>query len=205
LKADNVTAPGGGPCTGPQRQRRDTSKSTTNNEEKASSDDANPPPSSDEPAATATNDTAKNKKAPPKKPKKQPPASTPSGASKKGKATTTTPPAATPKDASGPKERAWHTILSTSVKDSLTSKGIRHVTGTLDISMDKQCIKLGSKGYVSMAHADAILAEGSFEAQEDGAIAISWKLALKCVNQEWTAVEPASLGLVSQFSLLDGM
>lgn len=141
LKADNVTAPGGGPCTGPRRPRREK-KPTTNEVKK--------------------NGAAASKKQP---------------------------------------EAPWHDVLSGDVKDSLTTKGIKHSTGTVDVSIDKQRIKLGTRGYVSMASGDGILAEGKFTSAENGAITLTWEHVLKFEGDAW--IGGSEDGLISSLTLTD--
>lgn len=171
LKADNVTAPGGGPCTGPRPPRRE--KKPTEGE---------PVPEAAVPITTdATTEQTKKKKK-----KKKPSAS----ANGKKKAST---------KAQG---QRWHDILNDEVKESLTAKGIRHATGTVDIAIDKQRIKLGTRGYVSMAHGDAILAEGTFIADENGVVTLTWEHVLKFVDGEWKGA--TADGIIGTFTLTDG-
>ena len=92
--------------------------------------------------------------------------------------------------------------MKSDVKECLTSKGIRHATGTVDISIDGQCIKLGTRGYVSMAHSDAILAEGTFSSTEDGVITLTWEHVLKFTDGEWKGA--TADGVIKTFSLMDG-
>lgn len=125
-KAENVTAPGGGPCTGPKRPRH------------------------------------RRKKV--------------SGASPELSAPGT--PAAEP-------QPVWHHELSDQVKEALRAKNISTATGTIDISVGPARIKLGTRSYASMAHADAILAEGLFECDIDGNAIFHWKRAIRFENSCW--------------------
>lgn len=162
LKADNVTAPGGGPCTGPRRQRK---------EKKPVDAAAAPVAVAEKPAK-----------------KKQPAADSKNGGKKK--------------NGKKPQDQPWHEILKTEVKELLSSKSIRHATGTVDVAIDKQRIKLGTRGYVSMAHADAILAEGTFAANEDGVITMTWEHVLKFSDGEWKGA--SADGVIGSFALTDG-
>mmetsp|Transcript_17165 Transcript_17165/g.28515 ORF Transcript_17165/g.28515 Transcript_17165/m.28515 type:complete len:266 (+) Transcript_17165:66-863(+) len=146
LKADNVTAPGGGPCTGPRRQRT---------REKKPDGEAN---------GGGGGGTKKN-------------------GSKK--------PAVAP----------WHDSVTDEVKESLTTKGIKHTTGTVDVSTGKQRIKLGTGGYVSMAHGDGILAEGSFESDESGSVTFTWAHIIKFADGAWSG--SSADGLITTLSLSD--
>eukprot|EP00547_Thalassionema_nitzschioides_P014273 CAMPEP_0194234336 /NCGR_PEP_ID=MMETSP0158-20130606/2082_1 /TAXON_ID=33649 /ORGANISM="Thalassionema nitzschioides, Strain L26-B" /LENGTH=263 /DNA_ID=CAMNT_0038967481 /DNA_START=33 /DNA_END=824 /DNA_ORIENTATION=- len=147
LKSHNVTAPGGGPCTGPKRQRRKKSESESKD-------------------SAPNNDKSKKK-----------------NSSKKQS------------------EKPWHDSLSTDVKDNLTTKGIKYTTGTVDVSIGKERLKLGTRGYVAMAHSDGILAEGTFSNDEDGAVRLTWNHALHYEGGDWKATSKD--GLSNGFKLTD--
>eukprot|EP00546_Thalassionema_frauenfeldii_P004110 CAMPEP_0178926186 /NCGR_PEP_ID=MMETSP0786-20121207/18373_1 /TAXON_ID=186022 /ORGANISM="Thalassionema frauenfeldii, Strain CCMP 1798" /LENGTH=265 /DNA_ID=CAMNT_0020601241 /DNA_START=33 /DNA_END=830 /DNA_ORIENTATION=- len=151
LKADKVTAPGGGPCTGPKRQRRKKAEEEPK----------------DSPAPGGRNNEKTDKK---RTPKKQ-------------------------------SEKPWHDILSADAKNNLTSKGIKYTTGTVDVSIGKERLKLGTRAYVAMAHADGILAEGTFAADKSGVIKLTWNHALRYEGGEWKAM--STDGLSSGFTLTD--
>lgn len=134
-KAENVSAPGGGVCTGPRRPRyhraRKTGYGEGDGEAPGSEGAAKPMP-------------------------------------------------------------IWHHQLSDKVKDSLHEKNIATVTGTIDIAVGKARIKLGTRSYSSMAHADRILVEGSFQCDTDGNVLFHWKRAIHFVEGSWKMYPPAS-------------
>jgi len=145
LKAENVTAPGGGPCTGPRKihpSRR------SNDRRSASGTDSKP--------RTTT--------------KKEP-------------------------------QPMWHDILCEEVKQALKDKNVRTSTGTIDISCGSARIKLGTRGYASIAHADRILAEGSFDCDADGNATFDWKRAIKFTDCWETCIDTSSL--VMELNLAD--
>lgn len=96
----------------------------------------------------------------------------------------------------------WHDILSEEVKQALKDKGIRTSTGTIDISCGKSRIKLGTRGYASLADEDGILAEGSFECDADGHATFEWKRAIQFTDVWNTFLNLASI--VNEISLSDG-
>ena len=96
----------------------------------------------------------------------------------------------------------WHDSLSEDVKSVLNAKNIRTNTGTIDVAFGPARIKLGTRGYSSMAHGDKILAEGTFECTDDGVATFTWKHALK-FDEEWKPLEDTT-ALVSQLSLSAG-
>jgi hypothetical protein len=53
-----------------------------------------------------------------------------------------------------------------------------------------------------MAHADAILAEGTFAANEDGVITMTWEHVLKFSDGEWKGA--SADGVIGSFALTDG-
>ena len=101
------------------------------------------------------------------------------------------------------KSPLWHSTLSQEVKNAMRAKSIRTKTGTVDVSLNESRIKLGTGGYASMAHADGILAEGTFTAKDDGSIVLTWERAIAFEGGEWKPRETD--GLVTSLSLMDGM
>merc|ERR1711862_861661 len=99
-------------------------------------------------------------------------------------------------------EPHWHADLSDDVKSALGSKGIRAATGTIDVSIGSSRVKLGTGGYSSVAHADGILAEGSFEYENNGTATIRWERCIVFKNGAWIGVD-SDARLVSSLSLLD--
>jgi hypothetical protein len=99
----------------------------------------------------------------------------------------------------------WHDMLDDHVKSVLhNAKRISTETGTLDVSVDKTVkVKLGTAGYASMAHADGIVAEGTFACTPEGTVSLHWARAISFQNGEWQTTSSVS-GLLSTFSLVDG-
>ena len=149
VKAVEVTAPGGGPCTGPRRPRK---------------------PRKEREGGSKTRGPAK------------------------------------------PKEPHWHESLVDSVKGLLEEKGVRTATGTLDLSVGDARVKLGTNGYSSMAHADGILAEGTFACDADGNATFTWEhcLAYDKAAGEWKGHEAGTYPIADKpelpaaFCLADG-
>jgi len=83
----------------------------------------------------------------------------------------------------------WHAKLNDNVLSTLKNKGIRATTGTIDVGFESVRVKLGSGGYSSIVHKDAILGEGCFECDEDGNITMNWEKYLVYVNGEWKKVD----------------
>lgn len=147
-KAENVTAPGGGPCSGarkPKRKKDQKNHGVTISQSNLNNQSA----------------VAKSKKEPP---------------------------------------RFWHHYLHDTVKTILEEKSINTSTGTMDISVNDQRIKLGTNGYASMATSAAILAEGAFTSDPEGKISFEWKRAIRFLDT-WNICPTTTL--ISNISLTD--
>lgn len=99
-------------------------------------------------------------------------------------------------------EPHWHAELNDNVHMTIESKGIRATTGTIDVSIGSARVKLGTGGYSSMAHAEGILAEGSFSYEANGTATIDWERCIVFKDGAWNAVE-SDTRLISSLSLLD--
>jgi len=107
-----------------------------------------------------------------------------------------------PKKDDAPKT-IWHDGLSDEVKESLKSKQIRTSTGTIDIALGAARIKLGTRAYSSMADAEGLLVEGSFDCDKGGNVSFDWKRAIQFeVGQGWLP-RADLIGLIGQVSLMD--
>lgn len=177
VKAENVTAPGGGPCTGPRssrRHRRRTSGDSPHKDggaaERHEGDDNGEGGDDGEDG----------------------------GARGKGGR----------RRSHGSHRQAqpvWHDVLSEEVKSNLTEKSIRTSTGTIDVSIGKSRVKLGTRGYSSMAHADGILAEGSFTCDADGNATFDWKHVISFNKDagEWQNAGDTPLDIPATLNLSD--
>jgi cold shock CspA family protein len=210
VKAENVTAPGGGPCTGPHR-RRDPNRRKKNkddNKDGNTTDDHSGDEESPAAVAPANGDVDK-------------PAAAAAGA------------AATPAASNGDKKKGpprgkggrnpknhnrraggggggapkpetfWHSILTADVKAALDEKDIRTTTGTLDISVGSARVKLGTQQYASIAHADGLLGEGTYDCAADGSCSLTWSKCLAFKDGEWVKKDGPDFGLVTSLSLAD--
>ncbi len=101
----------------------------------------------------------------------------------------------------------WHESLKDEVKEAIDSKGIARSTGTLDLSIGGARIKLGTRSYAAIAQDDRVIAEGSFECDEEGSgkISLDWKRALQFKDDGgWTQYDQLSQ-LISEVDLCDTM
>jgi len=139
-KAENVTAVGGGPCTGPRKARMQNRRTRR-------------VPRDGEDAVDAPNGGTGRKEPQP----------------------------------------VWHDVLSDEVKQALQDKDIRTSTGTIDISLGNARIKMGTRGYASIATEDMILGEGSFECDSDGNATFEWKRAIRFTDVWNTYLDTTAL------------
>lgn len=167
MKAENVTSPDGGPCTGPRKPRPRRQRRTTPSDELDADGDVNVDPD----------------------------------LHSHGQSHPHSPPASQPPRRREP-QPMWHDGLSEQVKHSLQEKGIRTTTGTIDVAHGALSrIKLGTRGYASMARSDGILAEGSFDFTPDGIVSFDWKRAI-AFSDCWTEHLDMSI-LVAEVDLND--
>lgn len=152
VKAVSVSAPGGGPCSGPRKSRR-------HRDRKDDGGDGN-----------ARGGGRRNERGPAK-----------------------------------PKDPFWHDVLSDHEKGSLEEKGIRTSTGTIDVSVGDARVKLGTRGYSSMAHAEGIIAEGTFECDADGIATFAWEHCISYdeASGQWVSTPDKAAELLSTLSLSD--
>lgn len=153
IKAENVTGPGGGPCTGPRKYRE-------------------------------------------RRPRHE-------GGGRGGRGGGRGRGGRYPYDTRKPRvsEPHWHADLTDDVKSALETKDIRAATGTIDVSYGASRVKLGTGGYSSVAHADGIIAEGTFECVPNGNAEMIWERVILFKGGSWKNVDsdsrlPTSLSLV---------
>lgn len=105
-----------------------------------------------------------------------------------------------------PKEPFWHEILSDDVKGAIAEKKVRTSSGTIDVAVGDARVKLGTRGYSSMAHADGIIAEGTFECGADGNATFVWEhcITFDSGSGQWVLTNDKAAELLSALSLSDG-
>lgn len=102
-----------------------------------------------------------------------------------------------------PRKR-FDTDISDEIKQKMKAKKFDMRQNSLLVTIDKTRLKFGPEGYAALAHADGILAEGSFTCDEKGDVAITWKNMLKYEGDEWKSQDAKSGGLVDSFNWSDG-
>lgn len=112
-----------------------------------------------------------------------------------------------------PKTETWEKSLEESVQTSMTDRGIQvDRQGRAFLTVGDARIKLGTDEYAALAHAQGLLAEGSWSVEPNGKVALSWKKVLKHQTgggddgASWvpsTAADEKDL-LVTEIDLTDG-
>lgn len=103
----------------------------------------------------------------------------------------------------GPRDPFWHDTLNQDVKDAMVSKNISCTTGTVDVALGENRVKLGTGGYASLAGAKGVLAEGKFTCDAEGKADVSFEKVISFVDEDWKLASAEELNLPSTFLLID--
>jgi hypothetical protein len=105
-----------------------------------------------------------------------------------------------------PQPKSWYADLDESVQKSLETRNIKVDGGRAFLALGDARIKLGTGGYMALAHASAMLAEGTYTIDKDGKVDATWTHVLKYDGAEWnpsTADDEKDI-LMTEISLVDG-
>lgn len=104
------------------------------------------------------------------------------------------------------KPKSWFADLEESVQKSLETRNIKVDGGRAFVAVGDARIKLGTGGYVALAHSTGLLAEGTYTCEKDGKVAATWTHVLKYDGTEWKpSTADAEKGtLVAEIDLVDG-
>lgn len=94
--------------------------------------------------------------------------------------------------------------ITADVKAKMKEKKLDMRQTSLLLSMEKTRLKFGPDGYAALAHADGIMAEGTFTCDDEGKVTLTWKNMLKFEGGEWKTGDASSKDLVSSFNWTDG-
>jgi hypothetical protein len=105
-----------------------------------------------------------------------------------------------------PAPGSWYAELEETVQKSMESRNIKMDGGRAFLAIGDARMKIGTGGYVSLAHATGILAEGTYAFDKDGKIVASWEHVLKYDGTEWKAssADEEKEALVMEINLTDG-
>ena len=104
------------------------------------------------------------------------------------------------------KPPSWETGLDESVQAAMKSKDLKVDGGRAFLSIGDARLKLGTDGYSALAHAEAVLAEGTWTVEPNGIVAIAWDRVLKLGDSEWvlSMVDDEKEFLLTEINLSDG-
>lgn len=104
------------------------------------------------------------------------------------------------------KTPSWHEELDESVLKAMETNGIKIDSGRAFVTVGDARLKIGTGGYIALAHAKGLVAEGTYTCDKEGNIAATWNHVLKLDGEEWkvASAEEESEALVQTLSLKDG-
>ena len=111
-----------------------------------------------------------------------------------------------PKKEVAPKKSDWYSELDEAVQKSMEEKGIKIDSGRIFISIGDARLKVGTGGYITLAHASGLVAEGKYSSGTDGKLTATWEKVLKLDGADWKAssVEAVNGALLSEIDLTNG-
>ena len=88
----------------------------------------------------------------------------------------------------------------------MADRSIKIEAGRAFVSLGDSRLKVGTGGYITLAHASGMVAEGTYTCSKDGKVMVTWQHVLKLDGEEWklSSVEEQNGALVKEFSLTDG-
>lgn len=102
--------------------------------------------------------------------------------------------------------KTWYSELTEDVQTAMANKSIVIEAGRVFVSVGDARFKVGTGGYITLAHKSGVVAEGSYTSDPEGKIVVTWEHVLKLDGEEWkvstAADEDASL--VKEILLTDG-
>mmetsp|Transcript_67230 Transcript_67230/g.194406 ORF Transcript_67230/g.194406 Transcript_67230/m.194406 type:complete len:309 (+) Transcript_67230:105-1031(+) len=101
--------------------------------------------------------------------------------------------------------KTWYSELDAEVQKAMEGRGIKLEAGRVFISVGDARLKVGTGGYITLAHKSGVVAEGKYTSDKDGKLVITWEKALKLDGDEWKAstVEAENGALMKELSLKD--
>lgn len=112
----------------------------------------------------------------------------------------------TPKKEAPPKKSDWYSELDEAVQKSIEAKGIKIDSGRVFISVGDARLKVGTGGYITLAHASGLVAEGKYTSDKNGKLSVTWEKVLKLDGAEWKAssVDAGNGALLKEIDLTTG-
>lgn len=100
----------------------------------------------------------------------------------------------------------WYSELDESVQKAMEGRSIKIESGRAFLSVGDARLKVGTGGYITLAHSSGIVAEGKYTCDKDGKLAATWEKVLKLDGSEWkvSTVDAENGALLKAIDLKDG-
>jgi hypothetical protein len=204
LKCQNVTSADGSPCPGPEprernrrgrKPKKDSSDEKSGDEEAAAGDDGAEGTEGKEPSDKPNRNARRRRR---KNGKKEGEDAGGDNAEK--------PKAEKREKKPKPERKSWYDDLDKTVQENLESREIKMDSGRAFVSVGDARLKLGTGGYMSLAHATGMVAEGKYVVDAQGKIAATWEHVMKHDGSEWkvSTVEAENGSLMTEIDLTGG-
>lgn len=103
-----------------------------------------------------------------------------------------------------PKKGDWYSELDEAVQKSLEAKNIKIDSGRIFVSIGDARLKVGTGGYITLAHSSGIIAEGKYTSDKSGKLSVTWEKVLKLDGEEWKASSVEDGALLKEIDLTAG-
>jgi hypothetical protein len=103
-----------------------------------------------------------------------------------------------------PKKGDWYSELDEAVQKSLEAKSIKIDSGRIFVSIGDARLKVGTGGYITLAHSSGIIAEGKYASEKSGKLSVTWEKVLKLDGEEWKASSVEDGALLKEIDLTAG-
>lgn len=100
----------------------------------------------------------------------------------------------------------WYTELDEAVQKSIEGRSIKIESGRAFLSVGDARLKVGTGGYITLAHTSGLVAEGTYTSDKEGKLVATWERVLKLDGEEWktSSVEVENGTLLKEIDLKDG-
>jgi hypothetical protein len=100
----------------------------------------------------------------------------------------------------------WYSELGEEVQKSMEGRSITIESGRVFLSVGDARLKVGTGGYITLAHASGLVAEGTYTSDKEGKLTVTWERVLKLEGEEWktSTVEVENGALLKEIDLKDG-
>jgi type IV secretory pathway VirB10-like protein len=100
----------------------------------------------------------------------------------------------------------WYSELDEDVQKAMEGRSITIESGRVFLSVGDARMKVGTGGYITLAHSSGLVAEGTYISTKEGKLTATWDRVLKLEGEEWktSTVEAENGALLKEIDLKDG-